>query len=1613
MYTVYSIIDDKKICMHDDLVADESVKLLDPHLKLVDSGAGSFQFKLAPNNIAYGAYNISETKVLGIVNDGLPVDESSSLVSGGINQNGEEIADSTAVRTGLITRDTSDAILISGIEANIEYSEYQLKTGIPKESINSKPDLVQGYFSLTDGTVTASKKIVRFRQMMDVSGVSKIKVVAYRKNGTPLRYGMCLYNSNKRYLNYVVDTNRVSGSEYTIPEGVAYVWIWIRYESGADAITVSDIRDDVYVYKDDVTYAHVPATSNTRNWTSDNCVFLDEYASITGSYSRIYYDIGLKPAVDTDGQDFESGTVMVSNNKAYKVPDSTHIRFGVNLKSNDWYSPPPNLTSYKITATTLSGKKLVVTVIAADSLNDNAVANTIVLDGNTFASHAIQSYYWFILRYEDNSTMDAGDIDSFRLDFIQSKSRYINGTVCLYESQGDPAVYSYLRTGGTTGNQDLKGYVDVNLAEVGKTTATNLSLYFQFMPIDSGPDAVSLKPSMIDNFKMGFASPITYEVFQYDSDGNFIGSSETASSGSVSLLRRCSSFRIVLRYETLEEISVSDIESLLVQRQVVNTSTTTKSLDLVGRMTSTIRVYRSSWGITDRSNGEFNVVAAQTVTDEFEQGWYRIGSGINGNPISSDLAVRTKDIISVELSTDDYISIDASIRGSGKKSDTTPKNADVSSSYRRPCGYVIYFYNGDTCLGVLGSQSSPIPSNTDVNVPYDDVDGIKICIRPIAEDGSDYLYISDLDFVKIYSTNASIKPCDISSIDGSEVYNENGPIYTLSTKPLTLTNIVNNQTNTWTVRINAQSRLGLSFTWGIAMYDKDMNFLGLQRWIDQDTRFEKLLGGTKYIRITLRHNGSSSSPYGLEISPNDVSVLNVSCLQISKSRTEELLWEGRVLSEDVDFRNCRVIYCEGDLAYLNDTRQAPRIYENVSFRTFISKIIAEHNSKVAAERRFVLGQTWEPTKKKDETYGQSDSEENINRHVTNFETTLELLNSLVSDYGGHLRIRRSVTNNTVTRYIDWLENYPRKSNQVIKFGENLLDFTRKYDMSNLCTAVYPTGEVQVQAKSSAVGEHVSKDSSVWSVYNNALLYQADDGRVYMQQGSNLRGYQTVIATVETSTVSDTKTYYYSCRLHGGFVACFITDASNNIYSGCIERAGSEKELGFVDYIDKEIKIPPGANRVWICNFGNAIPIALKTQTKEVSGLDQVLTVENVNTDRDSSGKVWHLKGSPYITNSEAIEKYGWIEQRLDLPGVKTETDLYNAAKTYLKDSQFDEMTLEVSAIDLNSLGVDAEFIDILDEIRVVSEPHGLDKFFPATEIDIPLNNPSGQTFTLGSKTNVQLTSQSASTNTELLQKIEKAPSTESVIRTAFANAAEAINNATQGSYINYIYDNDGHMCELVISDAPPTVANDVTTIPSNASVWRWNQAGLAHSSNGYNLTEFDTNVAITSTGQVIANSIIGSLIYGYTIASGKLLVGSNLPSSKSSLETLGPSGVNSYISIRDVNDNPNQSIPYIDLYEGKAHFGTIGSNASRTEYGQISGQLSIIQDGGGTHNGLLISSTGNNGVIVIDTNDLGVGTGGGLSTVSKTMTGTVTIEGTKLYFKNGMLYYVEHTSQGE
>ena len=66
---------------------------------------------------------------------------------------------------------------------------------------------------------------------------------------------------------------------------------------------------------------------------------------------------------------------------------------------------------------------------------------------------------------------------------------------------------------------------------------------------------------------------------------------------------------------------------------------------------------------------------------------------------------------------------------------------------------------------------------------------------------------------------------------------------------------------------------------------------------------------------------------------------------ISVLKNGEEIWAGRVLSEDGDFWNNRILTCEGELAFLNDTTQPQAEYHGITVQNFLETLIGIHNAK--------------------------------------------------------------------------------------------------------------------------------------------------------------------------------------------------------------------------------------------------------------------------------------------------------------------------------------------------------------------------------------------------------------------------------------------------------------------------------------------------------------------------------------------------------------------------------------------------------------------------------------------------------------------------------------------
>lgn len=251
-----------------------------------------------------------------------------------------------------------------------------------------------------------------------------------------------------------------------------------------------------------------------------------------------------------------------------------------------------------------------------------------------------------------------------------------------------------------------------------------------------------------------------------------------------------------------------------------------------------------------------------------------------------------------------------------------------------------------------------------------------------------------------------------------------------------------------------------------------------------------------------------------------------------------------------------------------------------------------------------------------------------------------------------------------------------------------------------------------------------------------------------------------------------------------------------------------------------------------------IPLGARLEESTVQGLETRLTIESVNDGRD------------YVYSQEAVDAYGWIYKTVEWDSVTTPQALKRKGEQYLADIQFENMVIEARAVDLHLTDKEIERFKLSDQIRVYSAPHGLDRYFRLTKLSINLNNPAGNTITLGKDEKVTLSAKSNQASEEIKKAIESIVPSADILKMAAENATNLIANA-MGGYIVKTED------ELLIMDT--------NSIETATKVWRWNINGLGYSSNGY---AGPYSLAMTMDGSIIADFIKSGVLTGIEINNG-------------------------------------------------------------------------------------------------------------------------------------------------
>jgi uncharacterized protein YjdB len=179
---------------------------------------------------------------------------------------------------------------------------------------------------------------------------------------------------------------------------------------------------------------------------------------------------------------------------------------------------------------------------------------------------------------------------------------------------------------------------------------------------------------------------------------------------------------------------------------------------------------------------------------------------------------------------------------------------------------------------------------------------------------------------------------------------------------------------------------------------------------------------------------------------DDLRELRTICMvyEVSSTNVSTQIYEGRVLTDNIDFNNLKTVTCEGELSYLLDSVQRPHKYENCTVEQWLTMVLDNHNQCVTVDKRFHMG-----------IVTVLDTKDDALRENDYINTKALIEGTLLKSLGGYLVIEHVGS----LRFLNYMENNGVVNTQSVSYGVNLLDYHKQIDGSPVCTALVPYGKV--------------------------------------------------------------------------------------------------------------------------------------------------------------------------------------------------------------------------------------------------------------------------------------------------------------------------------------------------------------------------------------------------------------------------------------------------------------------------------------------------------------------------------------------------------------------------
>lgn len=623
---------------------------------------------------------------------------------------------------------------------------------------------------------------------------------------------------------------------------------------------------------------------------------------------------------------------------------------------------------------------------------------------------------------------------------------------------------------------------------------------------------------------------------------------------------------------------------------------------------------------------------------------------------------------------------------------------------------------------------------------------------------------------------------------------------------------------------------------------------------------------TALISPTLDIESGLAGSFDATLPPTNIgySVIEAMKTEVIIKKNGKEKWRGRVLNPSTDFYNQMKIEVEGELTYLTDTYQPQHEYKTETLRQVIEGILSIHNQKVSGanepfDKTFYVGAVFVSDEADDPT-GTDKS-----YRATDYDTTLNCLKKIADNYKGYFIVRHE---DDGKRYLDFLKEFNITSSQRIDFGENLLDFTKSFKMEDLCTVAMPIG-----------GRVQDTD---FTEADEMYIYLTEDNREINYLSAN--DWQTKLDPNDPYRHAGV-VYFNEYGLHAGdkvYVSLYnrsdtaedpkdgmwAFSGPHGIPSGSEVTHRTAQDGEYETVTKKELTIPEGADRLrigWYSNFEFSPKVY---KQKAESQLDEHFTIAPYGDVDNTEFK--HTPGDVYLIYKPLYEKYGWHEKKLEFNNLEKAEELWNMATYWLTHTQFEQMTLDVTAFDLSMMNVSYSNIWINMNIPIYSKPHGLtdNLILPCTKMSIKLGSPDDTTYTLGYKTPTEISDTQSNVNANLSKLMNEVPTYSDTFK-AIQDNSTAIINAMYGSgYVSFLHnipDNPNPISDIVITDVED---------PSLATwKWVWNGGGLAYQKWDSTNQRWISKTAMTKDGTIMGDMIAAHTIFADRMWGGTLELG--------------------------------------------------------------------------------------------------------------------------------------------